>query len=284
MRYSHCLAGRLGQQSGGQASCRGRTHSFQQVPRGPSISSDILHVRVAHTSGLVIMPRRTTPLVTGEYYHIYNRGVDRQPTFFNSRDHRRFLDTMAYYRFYESRIRFSHLVQLSTADRTSRLQEMRITAKSRVTIICFALMPNHFHLVLQQRLDGGISAFMRRLADSYTKYMNVKHRRVGPLFQGAFKAVRIQTDAQLLHVSRYIHLNPVSGHVVSASAWWSYPWSSLADYQRGRSDVLDLQPVLGQFASLAAYEKFMSAHIEHAQHLKRIRHLLLDYTRDTPDV
>ena len=74
-------------------------------------------------------------------------------------------------------------------------------------IICYCLMPNHLHLLLRQLMDGGISKFMSNFANSYTRYFNTKSKRKGPVFEGKFKAKRIETDEQLLHLSRHIHLN-----------------------------------------------------------------------------
>ena len=76
-------------------------------------------------------------------------------------------------------------------------------------MLCFALMPNHFHLLLKQTTKDGISRFMQRVSNAYVKYFNKKHKRVGGLFQGKFKAALIETDEYLLHLSRYIHQNPL---------------------------------------------------------------------------
>lgn len=81
-------------------------------------------------------------------------------------------------------------------------------------IISYCLMPNHFHLLVKQVIDHGIVKCLNNFSNSYTRYFNIRHDRVGPLFQGRFKAVRIETDEQLLQVSRYIHLNPVASSLI----------------------------------------------------------------------
>ena len=88
------------------------------------------------------------------------------------------------------------------------LTNLAKTSSPLVTFVSYVLMPNHFHLLVQQLTDDGISRLMKLLSDSYTRYFNTKNERVGPLLQGQFKAVRVESDEQLLHLSPYIHLNP----------------------------------------------------------------------------
>ena len=97
-------------------------------------------------------------------------------------------------------------------------------------------MGNHFHFLIKQASDNGISKFMANFTNSYTKYFNTKHQRVGPLFQGVFKAVHVDSDEQLIHLSRYIHLNPVMGFVIKAEELKDYKWFSYPNYI-GKQDV-----------------------------------------------
>ena len=101
-----------------------------------------------------------------------------------------------------------------------------------VDIGAYCLMPNHFHILLQQLQDNGISTFVRKLLNSYTRYFNTKNERIGPLFQGQFKAVRVESDEQLLHLTRYIHLNPLVGYVVKDLR--NFEWSSYLDYIKNK--------------------------------------------------
>ncbi|MBI4096254.1 MAG: transposase [Candidatus Levybacteria bacterium] len=96
-----------------------------------------------------------------------------------------------------------------------------------VEIYCYCLMPNHFHFLLRQNADGGITNFLRKFANSYTRYFNTKYDRIGPLFQGTFKAKLIENDAYLLQVSKYIHRNPLK---LSNCMLRSYPYSSYSYY------------------------------------------------------
>jgi len=215
------------------------------------------------------MPYRITPLATGEYYHIFNRGVEKRKVFTNRRDYKRFLETINYY------LQKSPIVKFSQATDESKNAQLK---DRLVEIITYCLMPNHFHLLLKQLQNNGISTFMRKISDSYTKYFNTKNERPGPLFQGQFKAVRIETDDQLLHVSRYIHLNPIIGFL--ADNLRRYEWSSYPAFIGIANDsVCKKDEILNFFSGPSDYEKFVLDQIDYAKKLNEIKHVTLD-----PDV
>ncbi|MDO8570827.1 MAG: transposase [Candidatus Daviesbacteria bacterium] len=166
------------------------------------------------------MPYRFIPFVIGEYYHIYNRGSEKRRIFEDTSDYRRFLKTLKYYQIEGPKPKFSNFPNLIV----NKLDE----TKKIVEIANYCLMPNHFHLLIKQIRDGGITEFMNKSFNSYTKYYNTKHNRVGPLLQGVFKAVSIENDTQLIHISRYIHLNPISSHLTKDLNY--YRWSSYSEY------------------------------------------------------
>lgn len=152
---------------------------------------------------------RKVIFANGDYYHIYNRGTEKRNVFLSDGDHRRFLAKLENY----------------SSDRSIR-------------IISYCLMPNHYHLLLQQLRDKGISTFMHRIGVSYGSYFNKKNDRKGRLFASTYHAVPIESTGQLLHIARYIHLNPldlftrnwkISGipNIDDAMRFLqSYPWSS----------------------------------------------------------
>lgn len=222
------------------------------------------------------MPIRTLPLVNGEYYHVFNRGVALQPTFNEKRDFERFILCLSYYKYKAPPFKLSRLLQLKNDERMATLSKLEITNNKVVDILAYCLMPNHFHLLLKQITDDGISTFLRLITNSYTKYVNVKAERVGPLFQGAFKAVHIESDEQLLHVSRYIHLNPLVSYVVKDAHFLAYPWSSLREYSNGNSELVDLNEVLEHFKNTADYVQFVLDQAEYGKELEKIKHLRLD--------
>lgn len=139
----------------------------------------------------------------GEFYHVYNRGTEKRTTFTTHRDYRRFVNAMAVLNDQEPR---DHLDRDIAKDSAS---ESRSPQKPLVSIISYCLMPNHFHFLLRQEIEQGVTKFMQRLGTAYTMYFNAKYQRTGVLFQGVFKSIHVDHDAYLEHLSRYIHLNPL---------------------------------------------------------------------------
>lgn len=206
------------------------------------------------------------PLVNGEYYHIFNRGVAKMNIFRNSYDSQRFLKTMLYYQILGPKPRFSLFTPT-----TNPLDQ----SKKIVEIICYALMPNHFHFLLKQLVDKGITEFISKLSNSYTKYFNTHSKRVGPLLQGEFRSVLIESNEQLLHLSRYIHLNPsVSGLGDNLE---EYPWSSYLEYIGSNTqEVCSKSIILDQFKSPKHYQQFVLDQESYGRELEIIKHKLLD--------
>lgn len=148
------------------------------------------------------MKRRAT-FVPEEYYHVYNRGVDKREIFSSKSDYDRFL-ALLYLCNTDTAIRFPK-------DASSDYYTVYITQRENtlVDICAYCLMPNHFHILLREREEGGISAFMQRLTTAYTMYFNTRSERSGSLFQGPFKAEHASDDRYLKYLIAYIHLNPV---------------------------------------------------------------------------
>lgn len=221
------------------------------------------------------MSDRRIPLVDEEYYHIFNRGVARQPTFLNKNDYKQALLALSYYRFTSPPVRLSRFKEFSKEERNRIAANMRKKEKF-AEIISFVFMPNHFHLLLKQTVNNGIPHFLSKFTNSYTKYFNTKYNRVGPLFQGVFKSVHIESDEQLIHLSRYIHLNPVVSAVIDQQSLFSYEWSSLPDFLAGKSDLVQIEPILKQFKTLEDYKKFILDNVDYGKKLEEIKHLILE--------
>lgn len=146
---------------------------------------------------------RKTPLITGEYYHIFNRGVDKRIIFNSPQDPGRFLEGMREFNTIEPIVSLYHNANKNRRSSTPpNVQEGKL-----VDIIAYCLNPNHYHLILRQVSENGISKFLQRLGTGYTNYFNEKYKRSGALFQGRFKSVYIENNEQLLHVSVYVNLN-----------------------------------------------------------------------------
>ena len=191
------------------------------------------------------MPRRNQIFIPGGYYHVYNRGHNKQPIFLHYKDYKRYI---------------------------TRLKEY--LDKHPVTLLAFCLMPNHIHLLLRQDGDESLDRFIHRLHTAYTKYFNIKYERVGSVFQSRFKAKLIETDEYLLHVSRYIHLNPIELlHAQSpALKLEQFPWSSYGTYiGTSLQSFCDTSTILGYFEKTTLvstqgtdknkYKKFIEAMI-----------------------
>jgi len=178
-----------------------------------------------------------------ELYHVLNRGVEKRKIFSDDKDYFRFVHDLfefndkervnnVFYRFQNNDLRGHYIKQ--TQERRKR--------EFLVKIHGFCLMPNHFHLLLSQQMEGGIPKFLNKLSAGYSKYFNTKYERVGPLFQGRYKRVLIKNQRQLLYILFYIHLNPLDlfrpewrdrelkDHREAIRFLENYRWSSHLDY------------------------------------------------------
>jgi putative transposase len=210
---------------------------------------------------------RKVVLAEGEVYHIFNRGIEGRETFPSERDYQRFLKTVNYYQSENPPVRFS----FSKEETRNKARER----KKLVEIITFCLVSNHFHFILRQLLENGTSIFMSKIANSYTKYFNTKNKRRGPLFEGVFKAVRIETEEQLTHVSRYIHLHPLTCYLVNDLKKWEF--SSYSEYLGLRKEKFSAPgSVLSLFKSPREYEQFVLDQVDYARKLAKIKKLLLE--------
>ncbi|MBI4039390.1 transposase [Candidatus Daviesbacteria bacterium] len=211
-----------------------------------------------------------------EIYHVFNRGVEKRPTFTDKRELGRGLITLDFYRLAKLPLKLSRFLNLAEAERAKFRQDLN-TFEKLVEIICYCLMPNHFHLLLKQKLEGGISTFVANFTNSYTRYFNTRHERIGPLFQGLFKAVLIESDEQLIHVSRYIHLNPVSSLLIEPDELESYQWSSFPEYMgSSNKNIASPKLVLDLLPSKEKYKQFVLDQVDHARKLEQIKHLILE--------
>jgi putative transposase len=218
----------------------------------------------------------------GEYYHIYNRGVEKRDIFLEDEDYQRFLLSLKVFNSYEK-------VHNLRRDFALFATEPRTEAESLVKAVCYCLMSNHFHLILRQEKENGISKYMQKVGTGYTQYFNSKYQRQGVLFQGAFKAIHIENDSYLLHLSRYIHLNPfdiyqpdwkengIKNFKGAFDFISKYKWSSFQFYlDPNKQSMIKLEKdiILSQFKDTSAYRDFMMKWIK--DDLNSISNLLLE--------
>ena len=146
---------------------------------------------------------RKEPLVTGEYYHIYNRGVDKRDIFNNLKDLERFKEGIKQFNQIEG---IGSLEMYHKSERSS-VRALGSHQKPLVAIVAFSINPNHFHFILKQLVDGGIAKFMQKLLAGYTYYFNQKHQRSGSLFQGTFKSKLINNENYFRKIFAYVNQN-----------------------------------------------------------------------------
>ncbi len=225
------------------------------------------------------MAGREEPFETGGYYHVFNRGVAKLPTFVTEHDYQQAMLGMNYYRFIKPPIKLSRYKRLNIQSKVELLAKLSETGDKLVDIVSFVFMPNHFHFLLKQVVDDGVAKYLSLFTNSYTRYFNTKHNRIGPLFQGVFKAVRIESNAQLLHLSRYIHLNPYVSNIVTKANLSVYPWSSLPSYLSGTKDFIQKDIITSQFKKSFSYRDFVVNHADYARELEFIKHMTLDLER-----
>lgn len=217
------------------------------------------------------MGLRKTPLVNGEFYHIYNRGNSRQQIFFDDDDYRRFIKLL-YICNSVKQVNFREDIVEKKIDVWDVDREETI-----VSIGAWVLIPNHFHIYITSPSpkdgllgENNISIFMRKLCTAYSKYINIKYKRAGSLFEGRFKSIHIENDVQAKYLFSYIHLNPIK---LFQKNWKEegilnknetllfldkYKWSSYLDYlseDRVENKILDRENFLNYFSNKKDFQK-----------------------------
>ncbi len=204
-------------------------------------------------------------------YHVYNRGVDKRIIFADERDYAVFLSFLKYALLSDSEKSKKDEFDPSLLTEAQRFNLRREGLAEKVDLVSFCLMPNHFHLLLFQHSPDGITKLMRSIITGYSMYFNKRHKRVGSLFQGVYKASRINSDAYWWHVSRYIHLNPID----LGTDYKMYPYSSYRFFtNNAKAEWVKPDRVLGIFKNIAEYEKFVTEYIPHRNELLEIKDVL----------
>ncbi len=214
---------------------------------------------------------RKTPIVTGELYHIFNRGTDKRIIFSDEYDIDRFIQSMQVF---------------NTVEPVGSIFEQQfketVVSKPLVSIIAYCLLPNHFHLILKQEVDSGISLYMKRLSGGYSLYYNNKQKRSGVLFQGKYKSAHINTNEYLLYLSAYVNLNykqSLGSPTPKSRDSVVKPRSSFTEFTEEGFDkeqlCLGKSIVLNQFKSKEEYNTFALKALEEIQANKK-RYALLN--------
>jgi putative transposase len=229
------------------------------------------------------MPARNSIKISVEngYYHIYNRGANKQVIFENDQDFFVFLNYLK-----EALSPPQDDLKIETFEveiNGFTFQKPKRKPKNfygKIDLVAYALMPNHFHLLIRQNTKDTMQAFMRSIATRYSMYFNKAHDRSGTIFQGIYKAVSIQDENYLLHLSRYIHLNPKENFENLSKAYSSYanyiglkntPWlnpDSVLNYFN--------QPTNSEFKKVNTYKKFVENYQIDNQNVDLLENLTLE--------
>lgn len=221
----------------------------------------------------IVVFMKSTKFVTSEYYHIFNRGVEKRQIFSDDTDTQRFLKSIAV---------FNTVNAVGSIYEYSFESKKRKTIKSKklVEIICYCLNNNHYHLLLRQSINGGLGEFIRRLGIGYTSYFNIRNKRSGVLFQGRTKSAHIDSNEYLLHLSAYINLNHKIhpfGDRISKSSWEEYVEEGKT---RDSTRICSKQIVLRQFKNCKEYKAFALEALDNIRQKKtmygEMKKLLLD--------
>jgi putative transposase len=192
--------------------------------------------------------------VQDSYYHVYACGNSKGKVFPETADYEMFMSLLRRY--------------LSAEEAHDPYGAPYPNFYNKIELVAYCLMPNHFHLLVYQHHQGAMSAFMRSVLTSYSRYFNKKYGLSGALFESRYKASRISSHAYLMHISRYIHLNPRN--------WREYPYSSIQEYFIGTPEWLESQQVIDLFGSLPIYADFLDDYSDFEESLETIKDELAD--------
>lgn len=219
------------------------------------------------------MPVRLEPFINNSIYHVFNRTIDGRNIFKDESECTLFLRIIEYYRSNKAKTSFSKYKRLPLKTQSLIFVEISILKYHRVELLSYCLMPTHFHLLLRQKTDSGVPRYISDVVNSFTRTFNLKNRRKGPLFLPKFKSVSLVTDEQLIHTSRYIHLNPYSnGLINNTSGILNYPWSSLDEYMN-KSILCNTDTILAYFqGKTSKYRKFVLDNADYQKYIEGFKY------------
>jgi len=217
-------------------------------------------------------------LATNEFYHIFNRTIANEIVFNNRHHLNRVLSLINFYRF-KAPLSYSKFQSLAKEEKEKMLSSI-YASSPLVEIYSFAFMPNHYHFLIKQLQDNGINDFISNFQNSFAKFYNKKYDRKGSLFCHSFERVRIETEEQFIHVSRYIHLNPVTSYMIKIEETDNYSFTSFPLYLGKKSlTFINTEFILNHFKTSQSYKEFVYNQSDYQRKLQEIRHLLIDNTK-----
>lgn len=222
------------------------------------------------------MPQRSVVLANNEIYHIFNRSIAKENIFAQNQkvNLNKALEIVNYYHF-PQKIRLSKFKSFPAELKKQYLKALEGVVPL-VEVFAFAFMPNHYHFLLKQVRDKGIATFVANFQNSFAKVFNLKNNRNGALFQNAFKARRVATDEQFIHVSRYIHLNPVTAFMIEFDKLVSFEWTSFPVYATNKQSLfVNSDFLLKMFKTKEKYIEFVADQVNYQRSLVDIKDLMM---------
>jgi len=223
---------------------------------------------------------RIKTYIPDTYYHLYNRGVEKRGIFLDAQD---YAVWQSYLKVYLLPKNVEELTRIFSSDVTTTIEKEKARRllqlnnfSETIRLHAYCFMSNHFHLLIHQKDGENIDQFMNSLGTRYTMYFNKKYKRVGPLFQGVYKAVRVTSEEQLLYLTKYIHRNPYGGN---RSKGETYPYSSYAKYSSSEHELwVDTQTICSMWRlTPSKYRAFVEEQKDDERMYKSLKDVIVDY-------
>ena len=221
--------------------------------------------------------KRRFELINSCIYHVFNRSVAGFTIFNDDHEFARIKETSQFYQYSEPTNKYSRFLKIAGRKENPEEHTLHVDLGNHnklVRILAYCFMPTHYHFILKQLEDRGIERFIGNIQNSYSRFFNTKHNRRGPLWEGRFKNVLVETDEQLLHLTRYIHLKPAHSSLVKHPGKWQY--SSYLEYvvpginQHNCDFSQDLSIEPGN------YKEFVNCDSEYQKEIHKIKHLTFE--------
>jgi putative transposase len=222
--------------------------------------------------------KRRDPFINDNLYHVMNKSIAGYEIFNSKDDFIRITQMLRFFSLKERYFKFSQLVGSVGFEKKGfeqTMAEIEKNQKNLVEIIAYCIMPTHFHILVKQTEDGGVSNFVGCVSNSYARYFNNKYNRKGHLWSDKFKSVIVDSDEQLLHLTRYIHLNPVTAGIVEDPSDWK--WSSYDEYAGLKSDcnhLCNFKDLINM--SFEDYSEFVNDRKDYQRELAKIKKIAIE--------
>lgn len=205
----------------------------------------------------------------GDIVHVFNKSIANYGIFNNQDNSNRFIQILDYYNNLDYKVNLATYLK-NNPDYSPQLLNNK--EKPLIKFLAYCIMPDHYHLLVKILEENCLSKYINNIENSYTRFFNIKFERKGPLWQSRFKMVKIKSNEQLIHVSRYIHLNPTTSNLVEKPEEWSF--SSYKYYLNEK--ILKEYLIEISIKNVSDYKKFCENNIDYQRKLKLIKKLIFD--------